>query len=173
MSTGGINFIDQALAQGDALTPDDFLQAMADIYKEPQVWRELDRYPQYIQDVIYIIDYDTEVQMEGLDACAVSSYAEQYIQALLNCGAVAEAEILKRARELSLSAPDYEDTAVDAEMETLHRQTALNRDYEGFWNLVRRYIKRSNAQKEMNGHAESHPHRPPQAGAAGVPHPGC
>ena len=90
-----MNFIDRALAQGESLTPDDFLQAMADIYKEPQVWRTLDRYPQYIQDVVYIIDYDTEVQMEGLDACAASPHAEQYIQALMNCGAAAEAEILK------------------------------------------------------------------------------
>ena len=136
-----MNFIDRALAQGESLTPDDFLQAMADIYKEPQVWRTLDRYPQYIQDVIYIIDYDTEVQMEGLDACAASPHAEQYIQALMNCGAAAEAEILKRARELS--GPDYEDEAVDAEMGILYQQIALNQDYDAFWDLVRGYIERS------------------------------
>ena len=134
-----MNFIDRALAQGESLTPDDFLQAMADIYKEPQVWRTLDRYPQYIQDIVYIIDYDTEVQMEGLDACAASPHAEQYIQALMNCGAAAEAEILKRARELS--GPDYEDEAVDAEMGILYQQIALNQDYNAFWDLVRGYIK--------------------------------
>ena len=136
-----MNFIDRALAQGESLTPDDFLQAMADIYKEPQVWRTLDRYPQYIQDVVYIIDYDTEVQMEGLDACAASSHAGQVIQALSDCGAVAEAEILKRARELS--GPDYEDEAVDAEMGILYQQIALNQDYNAFWDLVRGYIERS------------------------------
>ena len=138
-----MNFIDRALAQGDALTADGFLQAMADIYKEPQVWQELDRYPQYIQDVIYVIDYDTEVQMEGLDACAASPRVEQYIQALLNCGAVAEAELLKRAKELTDSGPDGEDEAFDAELESLYRQIALNQDYEGFWDLVRGYIERS------------------------------
>ena len=138
-----MNFIDRALAQGDGLTPDDFLQAMADIYKESQVWRELDRYPQYVRDVIYIIDYDTEVQMEGLDACAASPRAEQYIRALLNCGAVAEAELLKRAKALADSDPSYEDEAFDAEMEALSRRIALNQDYEGFWDLVRGYIERS------------------------------
>lgn len=138
-----MNFIDRALAQGDGLTPDDFLQAMADIYKEPQVWRELDRYPQYVRDVIYIIDYDTEVQMEGLDACAAGPCAEQYICALLNCGAVAEAELLKRAKALADSDPSYEDEAFDAEMEALSRRIALNQDYEGFWDLVRGYIERS------------------------------
>ena len=138
-----MNFIDRALAQGDGLTPDDFLQAMADIYKEPQVWRELDRYPQYVRDVIYIIDYDTEVQMEGLDACAASPRAEQYIRALLNCGAVAEAELLKRAKELADSGAVAEDEAFDTELESLYRQIALNQDYEGFWDLVRGYIERS------------------------------
>ena len=86
-----MNFIDRALGEG--LAPDDFLQAMADIYKEPQVWGELDRYPQYVQDVVYIIDYDSEVQMEGLDACAASPRAEQYVQALLNCGADRESRL--------------------------------------------------------------------------------
>ena len=138
-----MNFIDCALAQGRRLSDDDFLQAMADIYKEPQVWQALDRYPQYVRDVIYIIDYDTEVQMEGLDACAASPRAEQYIQALLNCGAVAEAELLKRAKELADSGPDGEDEAFDAELESLYRQIALNQDYEGFWDLVRWYIERS------------------------------
>ena len=137
-----MNFIDCALAQGRRLSDDDFLQAMADIYKEPQVWQELDRYPPYIRDVIYIIDYDTEVQMEGLDACAVSPRVEQYIQALLNCGAVSEAELLKRAKKLTDSDSDYEDEAVDAEMEKLYRQIALNQNYEEFWDLVRGYIGR-------------------------------
>lgn len=137
-----MNFIHRALAQGRRLSDDDFLQAMADIYKEPQVWQELDRYPPYIRDVIYVIDYDTEVQMEGLDACAVSPRVEQYIQALLNCGAVSEAEILKRAKKLTDSDSDYEDEAVDAEMEKLYRQIALNQNYEEFWDLVRGYIGR-------------------------------
>ena len=137
-----MNFIDRALAQGRRLSDDDFLQAMADIYREPQVWQELDRYPLYIRDVIYVIDYDTEVQMEGLDACAVSPRVEQYIQALLNCGAVSEAELLKRAKKLTDSDSDYEDEAVDAEMERLYRQIALNQNYEEFWDLVRGYIGR-------------------------------
>ena len=137
-----MNFIDRALAQGDALDADGVLQAMADIYKEPQVWQELDRYPQYIQDIIHIVDYDTEVQMEGLDACAAGPCAEQYIQALLNCGTVSEAEILKRAKKLTDSDPDYEDETVDAELEALYRQIALNQNYEEFWDLVRGYIGR-------------------------------
>ena len=50
-----MNFIDAALEKQSTLSDDDFLQAMAGIYKEPDVWDILDTYPQYIQDVIYII----------------------------------------------------------------------------------------------------------------------
>ena len=137
-----MNFIDRALAQGDALTDDDLLQAMADIYQEPQVWGELDRYPRYIRDVICIIDYDTELQMEGLGACADSACWEQYIQALENCGAASEAEILRQARALADSDLDCEDETVSAGFEALSRRTALRQDYEGFWDLVRAYIGR-------------------------------
>lgn len=146
-----MNFIDRALAQGEELSPDGFLQAMADIYKEPRVWQELGRYPQYIQDVIYIIDYDTEIQMVGLDAFVTGPYAEQYeqtIQALLRCGASAEAEVVRRAKELADTEADYDEKtfdedAFDAEMNALCRRTALYQDYEGFWGLVRAYIEKS------------------------------
>ena len=145
-----MNFIDRALARGDTLTDGDFLQAMADIYREPQVWQELDRYPQYIRDVIYIIDYDTEVQMEGLDAFVTGPRAGQYEQtrrALLNCGAVSEAETLARAMALADLEADcdgdtFDEDAFDVEMNALCRQIALYQDYEGFWDLVRAYIGR-------------------------------
>lgn len=140
-----MDFIERALAQGDGLSADGFLQAMADIYREPQVWQELDRYPQYVQDVIWLIDYDTEVQMEGLDGFVTGPHAAQYEQtcrALRNCGAAAEAELLQRAKALADRDPDYEDEAVEEELEALCRQTALRQDSEGFWDLVRAYIEK-------------------------------
>lgn len=131
-----MNFIDRALAQGDALTDDGFLQAMADIYQEPQVWGELDRYPRFIRDVVYVIDYDTELQMEGLDACASGERRAEYIQALEHCGAAAEAELLGRAAVLTGRDADGEA------FEALSRQLAIHQDYEGFWDLVRAHIGR-------------------------------
>ena len=62
-----MNFIDIAIENKDHMSSDDFLQAMADIYEEPEVWKVLEKYPQLIQDVIYIIDYDTILQTDGLD----------------------------------------------------------------------------------------------------------
>ena len=60
-----MNFIDKAFEQN--LKGDDFLQAMADIYSEPEVHKELKKYPRFVADIITVIDYDTALQMDGLD----------------------------------------------------------------------------------------------------------
>ncbi len=80
-----MNFIDAALAKQSNLSDDDFLQAMAGIYKEPDVWDILDAYPPYIQDVIYIIDYDTVSQMEGLAGVLESGRPEKYAKSTMLC----------------------------------------------------------------------------------------
>ena len=54
-----MNFIDKAFES--KLSGDDFLQAMADIYSEPEVREIIDKYPQFVKDVILIIDYDYEI----------------------------------------------------------------------------------------------------------------
>lgn len=133
-----MNFIDTTLANWNNLSDDDFLQAMAGIYHEPEVRQILDKYPQFIQDIIHIIDYDTELQMEGLEGVLEGCMSEMYEEihnALLNCGALDEARILHEARHLDIESDDY-----DEQIARLQRQTALYNDYESFWNLVRNYI---------------------------------
>lgn len=130
------NFIDRALANKDNMSNDDFLQAMADIYEEPEVRALLNQYPQYVRDVINIIDYDTELQMEGLTSCLSEMYDyNRFYCALINCGAVEEAHILTQAKQLDRDNEDY-----DEQIAKLEGQTALYNDYDAFWDLVRDYI---------------------------------
>jgi len=132
-----MNFIDKALECN--LTGDDFLQAMADIYSEPEVRYILDKYPQFVKDVILIIDYDTEIQMGGLDAVINGNLEEQLpdiLQALVNCGISQEADVLHQA--MSMSSDEYKEN-----FETLYDKLAINNDYEKFWDLVRDYIDAS------------------------------
>lgn len=133
-----MNFIDAALTKQSNLNDDDFLQAMADIYKEPDVWDILYTYPQYIQDVIYIIDYDTVLQMEGLVGVLESGKPEKYAKtyhALLRSGALDEAHILCKAEQLDRESDHYYE-----QITNLQNQTALYGDYASFWNLIRSYI---------------------------------
>ncbi len=132
-----MNFIDKALK--NKLHGDDFLQAMADIYSEHEVREILDQYPQFVKDVILIIDYDSEIQMGGLDEVICGNLEEELpeiLQALDNCGASHEANVLRQAKELT--SEEYEEN-----YDALCNRLAINNDYEDFWNLVRRYIDAS------------------------------
>ena len=133
-----MNFIDRALENSKHMTSDEFLQAMADIYKEPEVWDNLKNYPQFVQDVIYIIDYDTELQMEGMEGFFTDRSGLHYTQthtALLNCKALVEADILHKAAEI-----DKESEACGKLFEELEDKTAYHNEYDAFWDLVRDYI---------------------------------
>lgn len=132
-----MNFIDKAFA--NHLHGDDFLQAMAGIYSESEVWEILDQYPRFVRDVILIIDYDTGIQMEGLSEVIDGGLEEELpeiLQALDHCGAKHEANVLRRAKAMTPEKFSEEYTA-------LYSELAINNDYDGFWNLVRNYIDTS------------------------------
>lgn len=135
-----MNFIDKAFEQN--LKGDDFLQAMADIYLEPEVYKELKKYPRFVADIITVIDYDTALQMDGLDDVISGNLSNRYVEiinALENFGAKDEADVLKKAKELYI----LDDGSYDKEYNNLSSRLALNNDYDGFWDMVRAYINRN------------------------------
>lgn len=134
-----MNFIDRAFEQN--LTGDDFLQAMADLYSVDNVYELVKQYPLFVADVISIIDYDTALQMDGLDDIIIGNLSYRFTQiteALERCGAEHEASVLKRAKELSADEERYDEAYDD-----LNSQIALHNDYEGFWDMVRAYIDKN------------------------------
>ena len=60
-----MSFIDDALSE--ISNGEDFVQAMADIYEYPEARSELYKLPSWIRNIITVIDYDTELAMNGLD----------------------------------------------------------------------------------------------------------
>ena len=128
-----MNFIDKAFE--NKLRGDDFLQAMAEIYSEPDVEMILHKYPQFVKNVIIIIDYDTVFQMEGLEDVLWGSMEEKFselLMALEHCGAKQDADILRKAKNLT--------EEQENEFEDLKNKLAFQNDYEAFWDLVREYI---------------------------------
>lgn len=133
-----MNFIDRALERINEISADEFLQAMADIYDEPIDRNELKKYPQFVQDIIFIIDYDTELQMEGLEGFFYDEtkyFVDETIKALKNCGAIHEAEILKKCKNINLNRKDASDL-----FNMLEAETYLNNEFDAFWKLVDDYI---------------------------------
>lgn len=137
-----MNFIDKTLEKRDSISADDFLQSMADIYKEPHVKEKLTVYPQFVRDIIHIIEYDTELQMEGLSGFFTDStknYYQETYTALINCGAVKDAEILREAEKID----PYGEEEIYDEYEKLEEKTYLRNDWDSFWDLVRKYIEKN------------------------------
>ena len=83
-----MNFIDKALEE--ITNGEDFVQAMAEIYEHTEVREKLDKFPAWIRNIITVIDYDTELSMNGLD---FKSY-RNVIDALTDMGLIKEADIL-------------------------------------------------------------------------------
>ena len=87
----------------------------------------LNEYPEWIVNIITVIDYDTELQMEGLD---FRSYDAE-IKAFRSIGIDSEAEVLS-----SLSSE-----STDEDLSECYDRLALNNDYDAFWLAVFEYAE--------------------------------
>ena len=120
-----MNFIDDALKNKDS--GEAFVQAMADIYEHSDIRDELVNYPKWIRNIITIIDYDTDVQMEGL---VFKSYDNE-IAALKDVGLMEEAEALLLLNRDS----------TDEDIESVYSKLAINNDYDVFWERLFDYAE--------------------------------
>lgn len=115
-----MNFIDHAISE--ITNGEDFVQTMADIYEHPELRDELEKYSLWIQNIITIIDYDTELGMDGLD---LKSYAD-VVTILDEIGLIEEAGVLY----------DYNNDISEENAEKCYERLAINNDYDAFWNKV-------------------------------------
>ena len=122
-----MNFIDKALAE--FTNGEDFVQKMADIYEYPEVRKELVSYPTWIRNIITVIDYDTELAMDGLE---FKSY-RNVIDALADIGVTTEAQALIELES------DMSQDGIDS----CYSKLALNNDYEAFWDKIYSYADKN------------------------------
>ena len=122
-----MNFIDKALEE--LTNGEDFVQAMADIYEHTEVREKLDKFPSWIRNIITVIDYDTELAMDGLE---FKSY-RNVIDALTDIGVTTEAQAL-----IELEG-DVSQDGIDS----CYSKLALNNDYEAFWDKLYSYADKN------------------------------
>mgnify|MGYP003278019117 FL=1 len=125
-----MNFIDKAMAE--VTNGEDFVQKMADIYEYPEVGEELANYPTWIRNIITVIDYDTELAMDGLE---FKSY-RNVIDALTDIGVTTEAQVLIELES------DMSQDGIDS----CYSKLALNNDYEAFWDKIYLYADKNMKQ---------------------------
>lgn len=122
-----MNFIDKALA--GFTNGEDFVQKMADIYEYQEVREELANYPTWIRNIITVIDYDTELAMDGLE---FKSY-RNVIDALTDIGVTTEAQALI----------ELEGDVSQEGIDSCYSKLALNNDYEAFWDKLYSYADKN------------------------------
>ena len=122
-----MNFIDKAMAE--VTNGEDFVQKMADIYEYPEVREEFENYPTWIRNIITVIDYDTELAMDGLE---FKSY-RNVIDALADIGVTTEAQALIELES------DMSQDGIDS----CYSKLALNNDYEAFWDKIYSYADKN------------------------------
>ena len=122
-----MNFIDKALAE--VTSGEDFVQKMADIYEYQEVREELANYPTWIRNIITVIDYDTELAMDGFE---FKSY-RNVIDVLTDIGVTTEAQAL-----IELEG-DVSQDGIDS----CYSKLALNIDYEAFWDKLYSYADKN------------------------------
>lgn len=125
-----MNFIDKAMAE--VTNGEDFVQKMADIYEYPEVREKLENYPTWIRNIITVIDYDTELAMDGLE---FKSY-RNVIDALTDIGVTTEAQVLIELES------DMSQDGIDS----CYSKLALNNDYEAFWDKIYLYADKNMKQ---------------------------
>ena len=128
--TEEMNFIDHAISE--ITNGEDFVQKMADIYEYPEVREELANYPTWIRNIITVIDYDTELAMDGLE---FKSY-RNVIDALTDIGVTTEAQVLIELES------DMSQDGIDS----CYSKLALNNDYEAFWDKIYLYADKNMKQ---------------------------
>jgi hypothetical protein len=118
------------------MTADDVIQSMTEIYSEPNARNQLLKYPQFIRDIIFIVDLDTELNMNGdVLENSIKEDIHQIIKALRNIKADTDAEILQQVYNRYLQNPD------DEMIDELYAKMYIYNDLD-IWKLLEIYVER-------------------------------
>ena len=132
----GVVFFNEILSNLNAMSADEVIQSMGRIYEQDVDREQLFQYPQFLQDVIFIIDLDTELSLEGIGGL-LENRTEQYVPhmtaALRRISANGEADTLEKIWRR------YQRNPGDEEIDHLSNGLYL---YTGFdiWALLEAYV---------------------------------
>lgn len=137
-----MNALEKILENIPYLSADDIIQTLgAEMYKgEDKDFPELDKlgnYPNFIQDAIYIIAFDTELAVNGIGGVLdnmIDSIILKIIKAFQNIGANQEADILSKINVINQTSP------FSNEIGTLRKSFYLYTDFD-IWSLLEIYVE--------------------------------
>lgn len=151
-----MTFIDSILQHLDSMSADDVIQQIGEgIYKEGVPRDEILAYPQFIQDIVFLIDMDTELQMQGdLTNFSVKKHIPNMIIALKNMHEDSEANLLQNIHDI-YSASSYEEDVTD-KVDTLLDELYSKMYFEtgnDIWSSLEMYVELEINKKQSSLHS--------------------
>ena len=135
----GMNFVDKILDQIDSLSAYEVIYSIGkNIYDDPLEEQLLSSYPQFMQDIFYIIYFDDGLSMGGilsvLESEATRIYIPSIIISLYNIGAEHDAEILNQI--YNKHKIDIDDESIEILGDKLYLYNDVN-----IWIMLEKYVE--------------------------------
>jgi len=134
-----MNFVDKILDQIDSLSAYEVIYSIGkNIYDDPLEEQLLSSYPQFMQDIFYIIYFDDGLSMGGilsvLESEATRIYIPSIIISLYNIGAEHDAEILNQI--YNKHKIDIDDESIEILGDKLYLYNDVN-----IWIMLEKYVE--------------------------------
>ena len=134
-----MNVLDNILENLPHLSADDIIQTLGSEMYEKEFCEldKVDNYPNFIQDAIYIMEFDTELAMNGIGGVLenwIKCFIPKIIKAFQNIGANQEADILSKIYAI------YQTSPCSDEIETLRKSFYLYTSFD-IWTLLETYVE--------------------------------
>lgn len=148
-----MNFLDGLLQRLDTMSVDDIIQEIGgNLYKSGIGREEILKYPQFIQDIVFLIDMDTELNMQGdVLVNSTSQFVPNMITALQNIHADKEAVLLQTvldtAHTMNLQ-EDKDEDEVDAIIEDLYHRMYFRTGFD-IWSLLEAYVDKEKSTAKV------------------------
>ena len=143
----GVNYIYEILPRIDSMTADEIIQVVSG--NEYIRLVELSQYPQFIQDIIFLLDLDTALAINGDVLMNSSSFMRvpHMITALKNIGANDDSVLLQRIYDSYVVALDYDEDRFEevwnGVIDELYRKMYFYNDLGvDIWHLLELYVER-------------------------------
>ena len=146
-----INYIDSILQRLDSISADDVIQEIGgNVYKENIDRAEVLKYPQFIQDIIFLVDMDTELVMQGdLSNETPLKYIPNMVTALKNIHAYNEADVLQNIYEIytSFRWKENADNELDEKIDNLYKEMYYKTGFD-IWSLLENYVEHEKSKSK-------------------------
>jgi len=140
-----MNYIDEMLQHLDTMGADDIIQKIGgSFYNKGIGWDEILKYPKFIQDIMFLIDLDTSLAIDGDVLINRLDLVPNMISALKNIGADNESALLQRIYDEYILSLDYEKEKAneiwDGIINDLYNKMYFTTGFD-IWGLLNDYVE--------------------------------